>query len=172
MKIEIEEYSVAWPQMLAEEKARLESVIPYSINIEHIGSTAVPGLAAKPVIDIMLGLTDFAQADSLVRPIESLGYEYVSQFEDEMPYRRFFRKENCGVRTHHIHAVSVGSEFWIRHLRFRDYLRNRPDVAAEYACLKRSLAQQEWADMNEYAGAKTDFIQRIDALAAVKAVKP
>ncbi len=133
--------------------------------VEHIGSTSVPDLAAKPIIDIMVGLTDFTQADGLVLHVQSLGYEYCSQFEVDMPFRRFFRKENAGVRTHQIHMVALNSEFWNRHLSFRDYLKAHPNVAAEYAMLKRKLAEQEWKDVNDYAAAKTEFIQSIEARA-------
>ena len=166
MKIIVAEYSSVWPHMFEEEKNRLEQILPDSSVIEHIGSTAVHGLVAKPVIDIMVGLTIFAVADSLVSSVEALGYEYVSQVESEMPYRRYFRKEKGGVRTHHIHMVAIGSEFWNRHLCFRDYLRTHPNIAAEYANLKRNLANQEWQDMNDYAAAKTDFIQSIEAKAS------
>ena len=163
MKIVIENYSSLWPQKFEAEKAALENLLPATAVVEHIGSTAVAGLAAKPVIDIMIGLSDFAQADSLVPSIQSLGYEYVSEFEAVMPYRRFFRKEDAGVRTHHIHMVATGSEFWERHLAFRDYLRAHPESAAEYSALKRDLARREWQDMNDYAAAKTDFIRDIEA---------
>jgi len=165
MKITIAEYSPLWPQMFEEEKTRLEQILPDSAVIEHVGSTSVPGLAAKPIIDIMVGLPDFAQADSLVPQVQSLSYEYVPQFEVEMPFRRYFRKETAGVRTHHIHMVATNSEFWNRHLSFRDYLRAHSNVAAEYAILKRKLAEQEWQDMNAYAASKTEFIRRIEAKA-------
>jgi GrpB-like predicted nucleotidyltransferase (UPF0157 family) len=152
--------------MFEEEKNRLEKILPDSSVIEHIGSTAVHGLAAKPIIDIMVGLTNFAVADSLVPSIEGLGYEYVYQFESEMSYRRYFRKEKAGVRTYHIHMVAIASDFWNRHLSFRDYLRTHPDTATEYANLKRNLSNQEWQDMNDYAAAKTGFILSIEAKAS------
>lgn len=165
MKIIIEEYQEAWPQQFEAEKTHLSKFIPESAIVEHIGSTSVPGLAAKPIIDIMIGLVNFDVANSLVAGISSLQYEYVSQFEDQMPYRRFFRKEKEGVRTHHIHMVAIDSEFWNRHLAFRNYLRNHPEVAGEYAAIKYELAQREWSDMNDYADAKTEFIRSIEACA-------
>jgi len=166
MKITIAEYSSAWLQMFAEEKTRLQRILSISAVVEHIGSTSVPGLAAKPIIDIMVGLADFTQADTLVLRVHSLGYEYVSQFEVEMPFRRYFRKDNEGVRTHQIHMVALNGEFWHRHLAFRDYLKAHPNVAAEYATLKRKLAEQDWQDVNDYANAKTEFIQSIEAQAS------
>ena len=143
-------------------------LLPAAAVMEHIGSTAVAGLAAKPVIDILIGLADFGRANALVPSIESLGYEYVSQYETEMPERRFFRKERGGVSNpHHMPTlVANGGEFWQRHLAFRDFLRAHPATADEYAALKRTLAERDWTDTNEYADAKTEFIRRIERLAA------
>jgi GrpB-like predicted nucleotidyltransferase (UPF0157 family) len=166
MRIAIFEYSPFWPRIFDEEKALLARQFPDSTVIEHIGSTAVPGLAAKPVIDILVGLVDFAQANSFVPGIEQLGYEYVPRYETEMPFRRFFRKGQAAVRTHHIHMVAIGTDFWQRHLLFRDYLRTHPETAAQYSALKRTLAARDWQDMNEYADAKTEFIRRVEAEAA------
>lgn len=166
MKITISDYSPTWLQMFAEEKMRLQKILLVSAVVEHIGSTSVSGLAAKPIIDIMVGLADFAQADALVPSVQSLGYEYVSKFEVEMPFRRYFRKDKATVRTHQIHMVALDSEFWRRHLAFRDYLKAHPSIAAEYAALKRKLAEQEWTDVNDYADAKTKFIQSIEARAS------
>jgi GrpB-like predicted nucleotidyltransferase (UPF0157 family) len=137
--------------------------LPAAAIIEHIGSTAVPGLAAKPVIDILIGLPDFDLADELVARIVSMAYEYVQQYETDLPLRRFFRKERDGVRTHHIHMVGIGADFWTRHLLFRDQLRAHPEIASEYAALKLALAKRDWQDVNDYADAKTDFIRCIEA---------
>ncbi len=165
MQIIIEEYQRNWPQEFEEEKELLGKVLPASSVIEHIGSTAVPGLAAKPIIDIMIGLTDFTVADELVPRIVSLQYEYLKYIEAQIPYRRFFRKFQEERRTHHIHMVEVNSEFWNRHLAFRNYLRNHDEAVADYATLKRELAQRDWDDMNDYADAKTEFIRSIEARA-------
>ena len=166
MKINLSEYNYSWPALFEKEKEILLTCLS-SENpcIEHIGSTSVPGLTAKPIIDMMIGLPDFAFSNSLIPYIQKLGYTYFSQYEDVMPYRRFFKKENGDIVTHHIHMVETGSEFWIRHLLFRDFLRDNPNVAADYTDLKRRLAQQDWKDGNEYADAKTDFIRRIEKLA-------
>jgi GrpB-like predicted nucleotidyltransferase (UPF0157 family) len=152
--------------MFVEEQALLAAQLPAAAIIEHIGSTAVPGLAAKPVIDILIGLPDFDLADELVPRIVSMAYEYVPQYETELPLRRFFRKERDGVRTHHIHMVGIGTDFWTRHLLFRDHLRAHPEISAQYASLKRALAERDWKHVNEYADAKTEFIRRIEVEAA------
>ena len=166
MKVTIVEYSPAWRELFEQEKQLLETALGNSfIIIEHVGSTSVVGLAAKPIIDIMIGLPDFSVANNLVPKVEALGYEYVPQYEDEMPYRRYFRKTIAGIKTHHIHMVEIGSEFWERHLLFRDFLSANPGVADEYAALKRRLAELEWDDVNEYADAKTAFIRSIESRA-------
>jgi GrpB-like predicted nucleotidyltransferase (UPF0157 family) len=108
MKVPIVEYRPQWRKMFEEEKQLLQAVLgEVSVKVEHIGSTSVDGLAAKPVIDIMVGLTDFSLADSLVSRIEALGYEYIKKYEDEMPFRRYFVKNLNGIRTHQIHTFCV-----------------------------------------------------------------
>ncbi len=163
MKVSIVEYRSEWQKIFEEERRLLQDVLgEASAKVEHIGSTAVNGLAAKPIIDIMVGLPDFSVADKLVLVIETLGYEYIKKYEDEMPFRRYFAKNLNRIRTHQIHMVEIGSEFWGRHLLFRDYLRQNPDMANEYAVLKKQLAECEWEDVNEYADAKTNFIKSIE----------
>lgn len=163
MKVSVVEYRPQWQKIFEEEKLRLRAVLnEVSARIEHIGSTSVVGLAAKPIIDIMIGLPDFSVADSRVPQIVALGYEYFKKYEDEMPYRRYFAKNLNTVRTHQIHIVETGSEFWERHLFFRDYLRQNRETADDYAALKKRLAEREWTDVNEYADAKTEFIKAIE----------
>ena len=110
----------------------------------------------------MVGLPDFSIADKLVPWIETLGYEYINKYEDEVPFRRFFAKNLNGIRTHQIHMVETGSEFWRKYLLFRDYLRQNPEMANDYVALKKQLAKREWEDVNEYADAKTEFIKGIE----------
>lgn len=163
MKVTIVEYRPEWTDMFEDEKRVLRNALgELSARIEHVGSTAVSGLAAKPVIDIMIGLDDFSIADKLVPKIEALDYEYIKKYEAVMPFRRFFVKETGGVRTHQIHMVCVTSEFWERLILFRDYLRRNPETVAEYAAMKKNLAEREWLDVNEYADAKTEFIREIE----------
>jgi GrpB-like predicted nucleotidyltransferase (UPF0157 family) len=171
MKVSIVEYCPRWRETFEEEKRLLQAVSGKgSAQVEHIGSTAVNGLAAKPIVDIMIGLPDFSSADKLVPRIEALGYEYIKKYEDEMPFRRYFVKNRNGIRTHQIHMVEIGGEFWRRHLFFRDYLRQNPEMVNEYAALKKQLAEREWVDVNEYADAKTEFIRSIENKAKEQAV--
>jgi GrpB-like predicted nucleotidyltransferase (UPF0157 family) len=163
MKVTVVEYRPEWAKMFEDEERVIRAALgEVSARVEHVGSTAVRGLAAKPVVDIMVGLEDFSLADGLVPKVEALGYEYVRKFEEVMPFRRFFTKERGGVRTHQIHMVEVGGEFWVRLLLFRDFLRRNPEVAAKYASLKKELAGREWGDVDEYADAKTEFVRGIE----------
>jgi GrpB-like predicted nucleotidyltransferase (UPF0157 family) len=163
LKVTIVEYCPEWQKMFEDERRSLQTALgEVSAQIEHIGSTAVVGLAAKPIIDILIGLEDFSIADNVVPQIEALAYEYIQKYEAVMPFRRFFIKEQEGRRTHQIHMVGIDSEFWARLILFRDYLRQNFSVAAEYASLKKELAEREWDDVNKYADAKTEFIREIE----------
>ena len=153
-------YNPAWPARFEAERARLADVFRGApAVIEHIGSTAVPGLAAKPVLDIMVGVSALSVVEARVPELEALGYEYVPDFEAELPERRYFRKQRGGERTHHVHCVVRGGEFWRSHLLFRDYLRGHDGVAAEYHALKLALAARHRSDRAAYTDAKGRFIQ-------------
>ena len=152
------EYDPTWPARYERERAgiveALGDVMEGVAGIEHVGSTAVPGLAAKPIIDIMVGLRELPVGERCVQPLEGLGYEY--RGDAGIPGRYYFRKGN--PRSHHLHMVEHGSEFWQRHILFRDLLRERPAVAREYAALKKELAVQYRTDRLAYTEAKTPFI--------------
>jgi GrpB-like predicted nucleotidyltransferase (UPF0157 family) len=165
MRIVLAAADPSWPLLFAEERERLRSALADTAVIEHIGSTSVPCLIAKPVLDILIGLDEFSSADELVPKIVALGYRYFPEYESEMPYRRFFTRDLDTVRTHHIHMVQRGGDFWDRHLLFRDYLRENPSAAREYARLKIDLATRDWKDGNEYASAKTGFIRAAEVRA-------
>jgi GrpB-like predicted nucleotidyltransferase (UPF0157 family) len=157
MKIELSEHNPNWQNIFLKEKSLLESVLPPTAKIEHIGSTSIKNLCAKPIIDILCGLDNFLLADDLVHKIVALNYEYVEEYTSLIPERRYFKKEGF-----HIHMVQNGGQFWERHLLFRDFLRKNENVKNEYASLKRQLAQKDWIDGNEYAVAKTEFIKAIE----------
>jgi len=175
MKVIIAPYDTNWPTMFAQERTRLaDALCDHFVDIQHIGSTSVPGLAAKPIIDILIAVRTLDEADQFcVRPIVALGYEYVKEFERETPMRRYFRKENAdGVRTHHIHLVEIDSDWWTRHLLFRDYLRVHTEARHAYEAHKRELADREWTTSNDYAEAKTDFIVKMMEQARAWQIKP
>lgn len=150
------DYDPDWPGRYQRESSLItETLAGLLAAIEHVGSTAVPGLAAKPIIDIMVGVPDLAAAERCVQPMERTGYEY--RGEAGIPGRLFFRKGD--PRAFHIHLVEQRSDFWEQHIAFRDLLRARPDVAVQYGALKRELAERYRAQREEYTEAKTPFIQ-------------
>ena len=130
------------------------------VTIEHVGSTSIPGLAAKPVIDILVGVTSLAAGEQAVPALEALGYEY--RGENGIPGRLYFCK---GVvryrRTHHLHMVETGHEQWRPMLSFRDYLRAHPDEARHYEALKRNLAAQFRDNRQAYTDGKEHFVKAI-----------
>lgn len=135
------------------------------VAIHHIGSTSIPGIYAKPVIDILVELRDVADADNRTPEMEALGYEVMGEFG--ITGRRYFRKDDpSGVRTHQIHAFQAGTDQVIRHLAFRDCLIAHPDEALAYSNLKRKLAARHPNDMDSYIDGKDAFIKDIDRRAA------
>ncbi len=159
-------YDPRWPLEYEEEKARiLKATGSTLLAIEHMGSTAVPGLAAKPIIDIMAAVRALEDVGAIMESLREIGYEYEPAFEALIPERRFFTKGVPHRRTHHLHVVELGGEFWDRHLLFRDYLRRYPLVARDYEQMKRALAIEFGSNRAGYTEAKTGFIRRIEARA-------
>lgn len=158
----IRDYDPAWPAMFERERTRIEAALAgEGAVVEHVGSTAVPGLGAKPIIDILIGVPDLNTADRCVPILVTLGYTYFPEQEVQMPERRYLdRLDENG--SYHLHMVQSGGEFWERHLLFRDYLRSHPEVAAQYDRLKRDLADRYHTDREGYTNAKTEFIRSIE----------
>ena len=169
--IEIVAYNPAWPARFDAERAGIDAALTASGSagamVEHVGSTAVPGLAAKDVIDIMVGLPADTPLDGCVAPLQAIGWEYGPEHEAAMPDRRFFRKRLPNYpQPANLHVVHRGSDFWTEKLLFRDYLRAHPDVADAYAAHKRALAPS-FTSQSTFANAKADFI--LATLAAARA---
>lgn len=160
--IHVEEYNSRWPFLFEQEKSRITATLGNRVSmVEHIGSTAVPGLAAKPVIDIAVGIQNLAQARAYIPLIESLGYIYEPTFEEKLPERLFFWKGTPTIHTYHFHMAELDHPVLTRPIRFRDYLRNHPDDALKYGELKKELAKICGQDMDAYVAGKTDFIEGI-----------
>ena len=162
--IEIVPYNPAWPAAFALERDRLRAALgDLALRIDHNGSTAVPGLAAKPVIDIQISVASLQNVAAYAAPLEQLGYSHLAHADDERC--PFFYRPSAWPHTHHLHIVEAGGEEERRTLAFRDYLRGHADAAREYAALKRELAAEHGggsADAREaYATAKTSFVSRI-----------
>jgi GrpB-like predicted nucleotidyltransferase (UPF0157 family) len=122
--VEIVDYSPEWPILFENEKRLILNAIGHLIvRIEHVGSTAVVGLGAKPIIDITVAIKNLKDANKCIGPLESIGYEYVPEYEESIPERRYFHKGKPTIEQHyHLHMVELQSDFWKRHLLFRDYL--------------------------------------------------
>lgn len=164
--VAIVDYDPRWPTLYEEERDRILAVVgSLIIAIEHIGSTAVPGLGGKPIIDIMPAVGSLADAEQCVEPLEGIGYEYVPEYNKLIPERRYFHKGPPQGRTHHLHMVERASDFWERHLLFRDWLRMHPEDAQEYYLLKKDLAARFGRDREGFTDAKTPFIESIVARA-------
>lgn len=158
----IADYSPAWPGVFERERAHLESLFhPLPVRIEHIGSTSVPGLGAKPVIDILLGAGSLAEIESHIPKLTEAGFQYVPEYESELPDRRYFRRPAGDSLRVHLHAVAIGSRFWRDHLAFRDALRGDEALAKRYLDLKRELARTFAHDKGAYTDAKGPFIRRV-----------
>jgi len=160
----ISDYNPQWPILYEEEKSRILSVIGDKVvTIEHIGSTAVPGLGAKSIIDIMVGVHRLVDVEECINPLQSIGYEYFPPSEVGIPERRYFDRTG-----YHLHMVEVTSDFWERHLIFRYYLRTHPEMAQQYLKLKKDLADKYGTDRESYTDAKTSFIEQVVARARIE----
>jgi len=135
----------------------------FAVRIEHVGSTSVPGLAAKPVIDIMVGLKSVDDGPRVIAPLEQLGYAhwYEDPGRSERLYFVRWADEVRSYRLSHIHAAPLGGTFWTELLLFRDWLRCDTENAARYETLKRDLAKQYINDRDAYTAAKTQFVRAI-----------
>jgi len=162
--IEIAPYDPLWPIRFQEETAILRRGLRSWLvgPIEHIGSTAIPGLAAKPVIDIMAGVRTLDESRPAIAAATELGYCY-SPYQAELEH--WLCKPSPSFRTHHLHLIPVGTPQWLRPIAFRDYLRAHSTVASEYEVLKRSLAAKHRLDREAYTQAKRPFIDGVTAIA-------
>lgn len=184
MKITLEKYNSEWTHMFEEVKADLDRLLGFlTVEIEHIGSTSVEGLSAKPILDVLVGVSEESELAYTILPLTGNNYVYYQVYNGDMPYRRFFVKhivdpevlfvptviedqENIpsstwehSHRIAHIHILQYNSVHWIRHIAFRNYLRTYPEVRERYQSLKEALSGREWSDGNEYNAAKDKFLK-------------
>ena len=157
-------YSFNWPtQFHATREALLSIFAPTVVTIEHIGSTSVPGLAAKPFIDVLLGARSLTDIESKIKPLNEIGYSYVPKYEREIPMRRYFVKSSATSLRVHLHAVELHSRIWQDHLAFRDALRADANLRDQYQTLKLQLEEEFADDKSAYTAAKGPFIQAVIA---------
>lgn len=190
MKIRFEAHKPQWKVKFQAIRDELSEAIGFlDPHIEHIGSTSVEGLSAKPIIDILVGLKDPVELDRVVQPLMEREFIYYEIYNSVMPYRRLFVKLDVApeslslpscikegdkipqplIESNHnlsnIHVMTYGTEHWIRHIAFRNYLRRHPDTMKSYGDLKSELSRHEWVDTNEYNAAKDPFIKLVEKAA-------
>ena len=160
-EVVITKYDPSWPEVFAGEAQAIRQALGDTlVAIEHVGSTAIPGLAAKPIIDILAAVTSLAEAEARLAALEALGYD--CRGENGIPGRLFFRKGLIEFkRTHHLHIVGIGHEQWASMLAFRDYLRSHPGDAQRYEALKRALSEKYRDNRRAYTNGKASFVEAI-----------
>ncbi len=164
--VELSLYDPAWGEMFRREEIEIRKVIGEHIErVEHIGSTSIEGLAAKPEIDLLIGVRDITDAEKCIVPLRDFGYVYFSKFEQLVPERRYFRKSEGIKPLFHIHMVETKSSFYEERILFRDYLRSHKEMREEYEKLKRILLQASNGDRGTYQDGKKEFVERIVTLA-------
>jgi len=161
------DYDPAWPALFEQERTRLQHVLGSMVlTIEHVGSTAVPGLAAKPIIDLLVGVRSLTEARSCcTEPLQALGYAYLAEYESWLPGEMLFRKGAPGPWTHHVHVMEPSGARWEELILIRDYFRRHREIASAYASLKRALALVFEEDIAGYRNAKRPFLQAVLAKA-------
>ena len=154
--VEVVRYDPRWPVLFEHERELILSALGEIIlDIQHTGSTAVPGLAAKPIIDIMVGVRSMDLPERHLHAMEAIGYEF--RDDGGVPGRLYFRKG--APRSHQVHMTVAGEEFWNNQILFRDFLRAHPSEAKQYEELKQPLARKFRHDRIGYNDGKTGFIQ-------------
>jgi GrpB-like predicted nucleotidyltransferase (UPF0157 family) len=163
----VSDYDPNWPTLFEQERSRIENALgAFASVIEHVGSTAVPGLPSKPIIDLLVGVPSLEEArQRCIGPLGALGYIYMPEYGSWLPGELFFRKGPPGPWTHHVHMMEPSHPRWETRLVFRDYLRAHPRAAHAYADIKRSLASSSHDDIEAYRTGKTSFVEDTTAKA-------
>jgi GrpB-like predicted nucleotidyltransferase (UPF0157 family) len=169
--VRIVAYDAKWPLQAGQELRRLEEALgAVAVRLEHVGSTAVPGLAAKPILDLQLSVAAIEQRERYVEPLERLGYLFVPALV--APDLHFFAKPPERPRSHHLHVCEVGSDHELRHLAVRDFLCTHDDEAASYAALKREAVTRHPQDRLAYIAYKDAYVAGLEARARAWANGP
>ncbi|MBS0272263.1 MAG: GrpB family protein [Proteobacteria bacterium] len=159
--IELVPYTPEWEVTFKAEAEKISHALGQTLlDIHHIGSTAIPGIVAKPIVDILPVVKDIQEVDRLTSSLEALGYEAKGEYG--MPGRRFFIKKQKGKRLFNVHIFEEGHADIERHLRFRDYMRDHPDTAQVYSDLKKDLVKKSPDDIEKYCWGKEDFIKGVE----------
>jgi GrpB-like predicted nucleotidyltransferase (UPF0157 family) len=159
--VRIVDHDPAWAPAAAAEIGRVEAVLgEIAVRVAHVGSTAVPGLAAKPIVDVLVAVESIEPQASYVGPLEGLDYLFAP--DDGSPDFHFFAKPPARPRTFHLHVCVAGGSDEIRHLALRDYLRAHPDEVARYEARKRDLVARHPADRPAYIEGKADYVAALE----------
>ncbi|HEY1111758.1 MAG TPA: GrpB family protein [Opitutaceae bacterium] len=157
-------YDTAWPLLFEAERARLRGLCPTAfLGIEHVGSTAVPTLSAKPIIDLMAGVPSLAEADAILPGLCANGYVTSAEFNATLVDKRWLMRHAEGRRTHHLHLMVFESLAWRKHLAFREALRASAHLRSRYEALKTRLVAQAGSDREAYTAMKTAFVNDVVA---------
>jgi GrpB-like predicted nucleotidyltransferase (UPF0157 family) len=160
--VEIHPWNANWAAQFVVARDELKAVFaPAAVAIEHIGSTSVPGLAAKPVIDVLLGADSLSAIEARIGALAEVGYSYVPKYERELPQPRYFVRAPAERLRVHLHGVERGCGLWRQHLAFRDALRADADLRDRYQALKLRLAEAFAGDKSAYTDAKAPFIRAV-----------
>lgn len=168
--VQLVPYDPRWPEMFRAEAARLRHFLGTAavLRVEHMGSTALPGLSAKPIIDMLIEIPSFDVAlRTIVPKLREERWEYLWRDDRPPGHMVFIRRDGAGVRTHHLHMAPAGHPMWER-LAFRDYLRTHPDEARRYEKLKRQLASTHSGDREAYTEGKAEYVNRITTRAQLR----
>jgi len=158
----LSEYQDTWPQQFSQVAEQLRASVPApGAVLEHIGSTSVPGLCSKPVLDILFGVSSLGEVEAWIPALECAGFVYRPEYEVAIPDRRYFVRPEGQTARVHLHVVLLGGVLWQQHLRFRNALREEPLLREQYATLKRGLAREYAADKAAYTEAKAPFIRQV-----------
>jgi GrpB-like predicted nucleotidyltransferase (UPF0157 family) len=158
--VELKPHNPKWRELYEEEEVLVsKAVSAFLIEIQHIGSTAIPGIMAKPIIDIALAIDSLENVEKIIKPLEEIGYTY--RGEAGIPHRHLFVKGSEDFRTHHMHVMHRSHYEWKKHIVFRDYLRKHPKEAKEYSNLKLKLEKEFKEDRESYTESKSEFIESI-----------
>lgn len=167
----LEKYNPKWPDFFLEERAKIEKALSHLIvKIEHIGSTAIPGMGGNPVIDIMIGVQEKVDVEKCIPLLASIGYVLDPDRHEGFPERKSLDKYAIGAKIH-LYIIDINSEEWVRHILFRDHLRKNPDVARDYNKLKVELVKKYRYDREAYAKGKAKFIKKIEDKAKKERLK-
>ena len=169
-------YDPNWPVLFAEERRRIVEAVGHIVaGVHHVGSTSIPGMPSKPILDIAVLLHEFEDGERCIEPLVSIGYFHKGVDEVDIPDDRFFLRghppqeswaDGEEIRTHVLHMYTLDSPIRRNHFAFRDYLTTHPEVAAEYARLKLALAHSHPDDRTSYSAGKRSFITEVLAKAA------